>query len=840
MAPPRSRLDVSEEYARALHLIDIELRLAQGERALRKVIDRLAVEGPSGGLSVARVSLTLAHVVAERGHVDEGLALLDQLAADPDHELGGLVLSQRGLLHLRSGRFDRALADLDSAVAMWKQDDLGLVRLLLNRGMLHLRSGQLTAAREDLRRCARIATALGLEMHAARAQHNLGYLQWLAGDLPVALAEMDAAQAKQSEGGPGGDAVYRLDRARVLFSAGLLDEADADLALAAANFAAVGSRQDRAECELSRAEIALTQARVDDAQSLARRARREFDRRGSRSWALLARLVEVRGIVGGSRASAVTVAEIDALASALSAAGLEDDARVARLVAVRARLLKGATDEAAAVMPSLRHGEAIPIRLYARELRADVARASGRRAQASAQLRIGLEELHRHQASFGSLDLQTAVTRHARALAARGLADAVEEGRAISVFAWSERARALASRIAPVRPPRDDEAARLLAQLRFVRTELRQRELAGEDDPALRAARTDLERQVRQRSWYASGPGEVERPVSVEQLRAGLATTVGGPSVFVAHLAVGEELLALVVTGRSIRLVRLGAVSPVLEQVRRARADLDALSLRGVPAPLRASAARSVRGSLEQLSVCLFGPIQTLVGDDAVLLVPSGALVAVPWTLLPALRGRAVTVGRSATSWLRGHNRPRPQRCPDGVLLASGPDLPHAAAEVQAAAGSWPGARVLTGEQASVDAVLASLDQTWLVHLAAHGVHEAANPLFSAVHLADGPLFGHDLDTVPALPHHVVLSACDLGRVTQRATDEVLGLTAAFLQGGTVCVLASVARVADDVAADVLVAYHRALREGAAPAHALAAASAEHEAAPFVCFGAAT
>jgi tetratricopeptide (TPR) repeat protein len=820
--------------------VDIELRLAQGERALRRVIDRLDAEGEGPDLSVARVSLTLAHVVAERGHVDEGLALLDELAADPGHGLGGLVLSQRGLLHLRSGRFDLALADLDAAVAGWHDQDLGLVRLLLNRSMLHLRAGRLAAAREDLERCVGIATELGLPVHAARARHNLGYLQWLAGDLPAALAEMDAAQAQQADAGPGSDAVYRLDRARVLFSAGLLDEADADLAAAVESFAAVGSRQDRAECELSRAQIALTLGRPDDALALTRRARREFDRRGSRSWALLARLVEVRSLVSTGRPGAVTVSEIDALASALSSAGLHDDARIARLVGVRARLLQGNAAQAAEALPRLRHGEPITVRLYARELRADVARASGQAARASAELRAGLEELHRHQASFGSLDLQTAVTRHARALAANGLAAAIEDGRAAAVFTWAERARALASRIPPVRPPRDDEAARLLAQLRFVRTELRQRELAGEDDPALRASRTDLERMIRQRSWYASGPGSVERPASLDSVRGALAGTADGQSAYVAHLAVDGGLAALCVTSRAVRLVRLGDTAAALEQVRRVRADLDALALRGVPQSVRGSITRSLRASLAQLCDQLWTPLAPLVRDDAVVLVPSGGFVALPWTLLPPLRGRAVTVGRSATSWLRAQATPWPARRPDGVLLAAGPDLPHAEAEVVSAATLWPGAQVLTGARAGADAVLAGLGTHWLVHVAAHGVHEAANPLFSSLNLADGPLFGHDLDTVPALPHHVVLSACDLGRVTQRAGDEVLGLTAALLHGGTVCVLSSVARVADDVAAEVLVHYHRQLQAGASPAQALAVAAAGQDAAPFVCFGAAT
>jgi len=846
MAGSRARLDAVQEYERALQLVDIELRLPQAERALRRLIDRLAREGEDGGPTVARVSLTLAHVVAERGHVDEGLALLDQLAADPAPDLGPLVFGQRGLLRLRAGRLDAALADLDAAVSLSKDDEPELVRDLLNRGMLHLSLGRLTAAQDDLERCVRTATTIDLPVHAARARHNLGYLLWLSGDLPGALAEMDAVAA-ESAGGPGGEAVVRLDRARVLHSAGLLDEADADLAAAAASFAAVGSRQDRAECELSRAQIALTQGRRSDALSLARRARREFDRRGSRSWSLLARLVEVRSLVGsgraaGSGAGTVTVAEIDALASALTAAGLPDDARMARLVAARARLAQGEAAAAKAALPKLRAGEPIPVRLYAREVRADVAWAAGRRGRGFAELRTGLEELHRYQASFGSLDLQTAVTRHARALAGKGLAAAVAGGRAAAVFDWSERARALASRVPPVRPPRDEEAAGLLAQLRFVRTELRQRELDGVDDPRLRAERSELERQIRQRSWYASGSGEIERPVHLSELAAGLADTDGGPSSFVAHLVVGEELVALCVCSGVVSVVRLGDVAAILETARRVRTDLDALTLRGLPESVGRAVAGSLQRGLDALTQRLWTPLdEVAAGDDAVILVPSGPLVAVPWGMFPPLRGRPVTVARSATWWLRARGRLKGRaRTAEGVLFAAGPDLPHADEEVRAAAGLWPGSTVLTGAAATAAGVLSGADDKWLVHIAAHGSHEPANPLFSALRLADGPLFGHDLDALRSPPEHVVLSACDLGLATSRPGDEVLGMTAALLHAGTTCVLASVARVADDVAAEVLVAYHRRLRAGAAPAQALAAATADQPAAPFVCFGTGT
>ena len=84
-----------------------------------------------------------------------------------------------------------------------------------------------------------------------------------------------------------------------------------------------------------------------------------------------------------------------------------------------------------------------------------------------------------------------------------------------------------------------------------------------------------------------------------------------------------------------------------------------------------------------------------------------------------------------------------------------------------------------------------------IAHVAAHGVHQTENPLFSSLRLADGPLFAHELDQTARTPDHVVLSACELGLATVRPGDEALGLTSVLLHLGTRSVVAGVARVGD-------------------------------------------
>jgi hypothetical protein len=330
------------------------------------------------------------------------------------------------------------------------------------------------------------------------------------------------------------------------------------------------------------------------------------------------------------------------------------------------------------------------------------------------------------------------------------------------------------------------------------------------------------------------GPGDFVEPATLREVRAPLAHEQGA---LVGYIVMAGEMHALVVHGSRGRVLDLGPVEPVLERMRTVRADLDTLALNGMPASLRATVMRSLDRGLTALGDLLWTPLGSVARTGPVVLVPAGALTAVPWTQVPALRGRPLTLARSATAWLR--NRQRARRDPSrGVLLAAGPDLTHAETEVESIAALWGSGPALSGGAATGQAVLDGLATASMAHIAAHGVHEAANPLFSAIRLADGPLFGYDLDRATALPDHVVLSACDLGLVTERPGDEVLGMTAALLHAGVASVVASVARVSDEVSAEVLVNYHRGLRAGQTPAEALAAATADRTDAPFVCYGA--
>jgi CHAT domain len=775
------------------------------------------------------------------GRTGYGLSLLDRaenLAAAGDR---GVLLLQRGLVYMRIGREADAVGVLGDAVAQLtgKPDEsANLATALLNRSFACLTLVQVNQARADLVWCLRIAGEAGHDLIAAKARHNLGYCDLLAGDIPAALQLFDAAAAAYRLSAPGFLLVLATDKASALLAAGLASDAARELDEAMAT--ARGQRLDQhlylAEAQLARAQAALAAGELAAARWWAAAAGRRFRQRGNLTWAGVAELTRLHARSLGPGPRAAIAAEARGLAARLRGCGLVHDADLAELLAARTLIAAGQLEQARRILAAApRRGADVPLggRLQRRLARAELAEREGRRGAALAELRAGLGLVQARRGRLGCVDLQTGAGALGAELATAGLRLALESGSAPTVFAWLERSRAQAFRVRPVKPPADPRAAGVLAELRQLTRRIREAELAGERDPAMAGRQAELRREVREHDWKVSAMGEATAPASLGEVSSALAqsgqTLVG--------IVPGPAGMTAVVAGRGrARLVRLGDFETAAEAARRLSADLDTLAGRRLPARLEAVIRESAQHQAAVLTAGILAPLRSALGDGGVVFVPAAPLAGVPWGALPELSGRPVTVSPSASSWLAAWQR---GQVPAGgsPLLAAGPDLEYAAREVTEIARCYPGGRALLGEAATVGATLRALDGAPLAHLAAHGHHDQENFLFSQVDLADGPLMAYDIQQLTAAPRHVVLSSCDVGRTVVRPGEEMLGFTAALLYTGTATVTASVTRVGDEAAVGTMTAYHRLLATGARPAEALAEATAADPFSPFVCFG---
>jgi tetratricopeptide (TPR) repeat protein len=824
----------------------------------------------------ARLLVSLAWAESERGRVDAGFRLLDEAERLIPQPQRAILFAQRGLLLKRSGRNEEALRQYDQAVALLieQASPLDLVKVLNNRSLVHLEAGHIRLARADLHRCRQVAERHGLALHVVLSRVNLGCMDVVAGDLPSALGAFTTAREDFAALAPGQLSSLAVERARALVAAGLFTEADHELAYATEQAASQQLSHIYADAVQVRAEAALLAGRAEAALRWARRARERFLGRDNARRAALASLLELRaglaaagersgprevgpdgapgpgdrGAGAGSGAAGGPAMRIaaraQALAGRLDRLGLTEDARVASLVAARALISAGRPDRAARAVA--RYGPPGPVdrldtRLLWRLARAELAWAEARSADASRQIVAGMAALHRHRTQFGCLDLQTGAAVHGQDLARAGLAAALASGSPGAVYRWSERARAQALLLPTVRPPDDSAVAAALEELRQARHTLRARELAGQPARGLLARIEALQRSVREQSWATPGRRDVPAPVPapIRAIRDELAG-----AALVIYLRDGPRLWALVVVGGSARLRPVGGYAAAAEAVLRLRADLDVKAGRALPRQLAAAVSAAARQDAAAVAAAVLTPLLADVGDRDLVVVPTGILTTVPWAVLPGCTGRPVTVAPSATAWHAARQRLRAagQRDPGWpgpqvpTLLVAGPGNARGEAEIAAVAALRPGARVLTGADATPAATLAALDSAAIVHIAAHGHHQAENALFSALDLAGGPLLGYDLQRLAQVPHMVVLSSCDLGLTDVRPGDETFGIVSALVNAGAATVVASVARVADHTAMAAMVGYHRAITDGTAPAAALAAALERDAEASFVCF----
>lgn len=761
---------------------------------------------------MARVEASLAYVWSEMGTPSAAVDLLDTCLsyAGITDETRGILHGQLGLLHMLQGDGDRALAAFDIATTYpGEHKPLGL--LFLNRGNVHLQRGDSIRATADFGEAERHFKVADEPYEAAKARHNLGYSLLLEGDLPAAIAAMESAYPWFADEGPVMKALVEQDRAEALLAAGLAAEGRALLEEATNALRYLHQRRGEAHLTLAR-NILL----VDPEAALrsARRSRAAFLRGGTPIWQLRAEAVIFAAQVRTGAVRPALVAEGERLAVALEAAGLPWVAAVARMNTARIHARRGNLGAAWEVGEPVRVRRApLDVRLLAADVRAEIEASAGKRADAFRHLRRGLADLHAWQSSFGSLDLQTNVAGQGRALAMRGLTLAVESRRAATLFEWSERARMLASRIQPVRAPRNDEIAAGLAELR------------GDVTPEREA---ELRSRIRELAWQHEGSREVVDPVSLRALQEQL-----GDTSLVAYVATEHRLVALHVTAAKARWHDLGETAAVKHLLGGLLPDLD-VAASDLPGPMATAVRGELVARLDRLRELLVDPLR--LDDAPVVLTPSGLLAGVPWSLL--LPGRAVTVAQSATSWLG--RRTTPLRLNSAGFVA-GPRVARAEGEARAAAKEWPGATVLAGDEATADEVTSLASRVDVLHVAAHGRHSSENPLFSGLQLADGTWFGYDIDQLEAVPDVVLLSACEVGRSSVRWGEELIGMTAAWLHAGARCVVASPAAVNDEAAYDVLVALHRGLATGLDPAAALGAAvapaSADRPPAPFLCFG---
>jgi CHAT domain-containing protein/Tfp pilus assembly protein PilF len=313
-------------------------------------------------------------------------------------------------------------------------------------------------------------------------------------------------------------------------------------------------------------------------------------------------------------------------------------------------------------------------------------------------------------------------------------------------------------------------------------------------------------------------------PISITETQKLLDENTTLLSYFVA----GDTTLAFIVKRDSLEVVEL----PVSEQEIikansdfRSRKDFEDPAASGLAnlytrlvAPLRSRLTTSLIGIIphRELNYVPFAALydgQHYLSDDYLLFsLPSASV-------LSYVKGRAKieTPKLLVLAYAR----------PEGM-----PFLKKAEEEVQAIAALY-GTQPVLGNEATEEMIDTRAGGYNLLHMAAHGQLDSANPLFSRIVLAPGgkqdgmlrvqEVYGLDLKAMDL----VVLSACETQLGALSRGDDLIGLSRAFIYAGTSSVVASLWKVDDQATSVLMTTFYTHLKEGKGKAQALQAAQNE-------------
>lgn len=247
----------------------------------------------------------------------------------------------------------------------------------------------------------------------------------------------------------------------------------------------------------------------------------------------------------------------------------------------------------------------------------------------------------------------------------------------------------------------------------------------------------------------------------------------------------------------------------------------------------------------EEAYAALVAPLRGRIRKDRLMIVPHADLHYVPFAALYDPEHKKYLVEDYPISYIPSASTLRFLRAKDSsverrALVLGDPTataqtrLDGAKIEAEAVAAKF-GTRAHLGG-AATERLLHDLGDGKfdLLHIAAHATYDPINPLFSAIHLAeggqqDGELSVDEIQSKIDLEdvNLVVLSACRSGIGNRSGGDEITGLTRAILYAGSPRVLSTLWNISDEATPPLIEKFYDRLLAGASPADALRVAQTE-------------
>jgi len=241
---------------------------------------------------------------------------------------------------------------------------------------------------------------------------------------------------------------------------------------------------------------------------------------------------------------------------------------------------------------------------------------------------------------------------------------------------------------------------------------------------------------------------------------------------------------------------------------------------------------RAARHHLEDLHRMLMAPLEKWIDGRSLVIIPHHVLHYVPFQALYdgseyVLDKHDVGYSASASVLKICRAKAPTETEMDLVLAVPDPSTPAIADEAEMLRELLPNARVFVGEEASADLLKKYGPSAGKLHIAAHGVFRADNPMFSSLKLGDSWLNLVDIFNLNLGAELTTLSACETGMSALYEGDELLGLTRGFLYAGTPSLVVSLWRVNDRSTTLLMKRFYEGLLDGLSKPEALRQAALE-------------
>ncbi len=825
---PRRALIEADEVLRGSDRSDRVLALRAKGIAYRTLGDISAsIQELEQGLSEAetdgnqllqgQMEMTLAPSLAYAGDMERAFELLLSAEGRLDESGRAQALTQRAGLVARTGDFSTCLELFSEAepILLKNKDERWLANLSANRGLVHVYSGSFDLAEADLLRAQDLYVKRGETSSAAEMTHNLGFLAMQRGDIGTALQAYDRAEESFTELGIPLHELM-LDRAGALLLVGLASDAQAVTAAVVKGLEGTDQEIIRGEALVAHSNTSLVANDYSTAIESAAAAMsllQSQDRPGWRSRAQYLRLT-----AESANGSPVKPRQFMALAEDLKRSGQTLQSLHAHLLAGRRALanddIETASSEFTLAGTPPAHSP-VDIRIQATLATALLRQGVGDERGAGAAVREGVRLLDEYRSTLGATESRVNVARHATELFELGMDLALLSGRPSRVLSWIGRSRSGSLRLVSPTPPQDAEYADALTRLRMAQAERHDSEMSGEHNPELLRQQTRLEQEIRRIALRQKADGSrAHSPVPLADLQQRL-----GDRTMVVFGEANDEVFGIRVRRASIAMKTLGPASEIRREADHLQHSMRMLAIRP-DARTSPSMAASIERSAAEVDARLFQPFR--LKKEALVIIPSPTLHSLAWAALPTLDNRSFVISPSPYVW---HHQARPTGRKESAVLVGGPRLQNATVEIETLAELYPNATVLKGLDATVDSALGALEDADIAHFACHASFRSDNAMFSSLELADGDLTVYDIERLGKAPATVVLSACDSGLSENFAGEELMGFATALTSLGTTSLVASVAFIPDaDPTIHLMSLLHKGVSKGLAPADALAEA----------------